>query len=445
MGSAGGAPMQAYQTAPCPYCGATWNQPGAQACANCRNPLPPPQPGYAPPGYAPGPPQGQPPQGPAQQPGYPYGGPNYPPQNYPQPPPQYPGPPPGYPNQAGQPGQPAYPSYAPPGYGQNPGYPQQQGYGQVPGYPGYAPEAQTASGRASTTLRIFGQAVTVPMALPPAVVERQQAIVNGVLGLVALLVLLFGIMPVVASGQISTANQSLTAVASHQGKVDAVFTQIFNAKTNTSDPVAFKGPFDKLAKSFNDGLTLVQADEAALNSIDQRLSLIQWVTPSKGAEIAAERHRLSAALAGLKQADQAFTASVNEAKVIQPYIDALIDYTKIGAALAKRDLVGAGAPYPDAQQKIELAVSFAGAPGLPPQIAKQVNSFNDVLTNTESLVQAIQAKDAAGIKKYTDAMNAALKAMSGPDETLPADYETKTFGPMQKAYDAAMKAIKSGS
>jgi len=82
---------------------------------------------------------------------------------------------------------------------------------------------------------------------------------------------------------------------------------------------------------------------------------------------------------------------------------------------------------------------------LPPQIAKQVRSFNDVLTNTESLVQAIQAKDAAGIKKYTDAMNAALKAMSAPDETLPADYETKTFGPMQKSYDAAMKAIKSGS
>src|SRR2546423_9497484 len=315
--------MQAYQTAPCPYCGATWNQPGAQVCANCRNPLPPPQPGYAPPGYAPGPPQGQQgqqPPGPDQQPGYPYGGPSYPPQSYPQPP-QYPGPPPGYPGQA--PGQPGYPSYAPPGYGQNPGYPPQPGYGQ--GYPGYAPEAQPATGRASTTLRIFGQAVTVPVALPPAVVERQQAIVNGVLGLVALLVVLFGVMPGVASGQISAANHSLASAASHQAKVDAVFVQIFNAKTNTSDPIAFKGPFDKLAKSFNDGLALVQADETALNSVDQRLSLIQWVAPAKGTEISSERHRLSAALLGLKQADQAFTAAVNEAKVIQPYIDALID------------------------------------------------------------------------------------------------------------------------
>ena len=32
--------MQAYQSAPCLYCGATWNPPGAQACAKCHNPLP---------------------------------------------------------------------------------------------------------------------------------------------------------------------------------------------------------------------------------------------------------------------------------------------------------------------------------------------------------------------------------------------------------------------
>ena len=39
----------------------------------------------------------------------------------------------------------------------------------------------------------------------------------------------------------------------------------------------------------------------------------------------------------------------------------------------------------------------------------------------------------------------ALAAMASPAETLAADYESKTFGPMQKAYDAAMKAIKSAS
>ncbi|HSO93812.1 MAG TPA: hypothetical protein VLS53_05000, partial [Candidatus Dormibacteraeota bacterium] len=73
--------MQAYQSAPCPYCGITWNPPGAQACANCRNALPPAPPAYAPPGY---PPTGyQQPGGAAPgQPQQPYGGPGQPQQPY---------------------------------------------------------------------------------------------------------------------------------------------------------------------------------------------------------------------------------------------------------------------------------------------------------------------------------------------------------------------------
>jgi hypothetical protein len=418
--------MQAYQSPPCPYCGITWNQPGAQTCANCRNQLPPPQASYAPPGYAP------------QQGNQPYGQPNYPQQGYAQQPP-YPGGPGGYPGQPGEPGQ--YPSYAPPGYSQNPGYPPQPGYGQE--YGGYAPAGGPAA--PGTTLRVFGQTFTLPVVLPPSLLRLQRQIVAGAVGLVVLLVLLLGVLPAIATGQISAANQTLTTAASHQAKVDAVFAQIIGSSNSSTDPATLKTQDAKLATSFNNGLTLVQSDEAALKSVDQSLSLLKWGAPSKGAQINSERQRLAAALAGLQQADKAMTASVNESKVLQPYLDALIDYTKMNAALAKRDLVGAGAPYPDAQQKIELAMSLSGAPGLAPQFAKQVSSLNDVLTNTESLIQAIQAKDPVGIKKSTDATNAALKAMASPDETLPADYYSKTFGPMQKAYDAAMKAIKSGS
>ena len=425
--------MQAYQSAPCPYCGVTWNPPGAQTCGNCRNPLPPPQAAYTPPGYAPGPPQGPPPSGPGQAPGYPYGAQNYPQPGYPQSPQQYPGAPAGYP---GQP--PQYPSYAPPGYPS--GYPPQPG-ADAQGYPSYAPAAAPAA--PSTTLRLFGQSITVPVALPPALVQYQKQVVYGVVGVIALLIVLFGITPGLASSQITGGSQALITAASHQARVDAVFVQLIGEQSGSSDPNAMKAQFDKLATSFNDGLALVQSDEAALKSSDQRLSILQWVTPSKGAEIASERHRLAAALAGLQQADTAMTAGVNMAKVIQPFIDALIDYSKMGAALAKHDLVGAGALYPDAQAKMQTAISQAGAPGLPPQMAKQLNSFNDVLTDTESLIQAIQAKNAADIKKYTDLGNAALKAMSSPAETLPADYASKTFGPMQKTYDAAMKAIKS--
>ena len=415
--------MQAYQSAPCPYCGATWNPPGAQTCTNCRNQLPPPQASYTPPGYTP---QGPP----GQAPGYPYGAPNYAPPGYPQGPPSFPGAPPGYPGQPGQ-----YPSYGPPGYASQPGYPPGA---EAQGYPTYAAPAAPAG----TTIRVLGQAVTLPVALPPAVLQYQKQITYGVVGVLALLVVLFGITPALAGGQLTAGSQARAAAASHRSRIDAVFTQ-FLTQSTSNDATVMKTQFDKLAPSFSDGLTLVQADEAALNSADQRLSYLQWVTPSKSAAITGERRRLAAALSGLRQADTALTAAVNEAKVMVPYLDAQIDYVKMGVALNKHDLVGAGALYPDAQAKLQTAISLGGAPGLPVQIAKQLSSFSDVLTNAESLIQATQAKNAADIKKYNDAMNAALKAMSTAAETVPADYVSKTFGPMQKAYDDAMKAIKS--
>ena len=391
--------MQAYQSAPCPYCGATWNPPGAQACANCRNALPPPSPGYAPPGYAP--------QGQEQQPPAPYGTPNYPPQGYPQMP-QYPGAPNGYPGQPGQPGSP-YPTYAPPGYAQGPGYPQQPGaYGQPPGYPTYAAADAPASG--STALRLFGQTFTVPMALPPIVVRYQQELAYAILGVVGLMVLLLGVTPALASSQIAGADQAVATAVIHQSKIDAGFASFFAPDSSATDLAGLKAQAVKDLQSIDNALAIVQADEAALRGADQRLVVLQFVAPPSGAAIAAERQRLKTALDGLKQADEALTAGSNQGKVMMPALDAMIDFTKMYAAIGKHDLAGAGAPYPDAQQKLQLALSLDHAPGVPDALAKQISAFNDLVSNTESLVQAIANKDAAATKKNSDAVQAGLKS-----------------------------------
>ena len=424
--------MQAYQSAPCPYCGATWNPPGAQACANCRNALPPPSPGYAPPGY---PPQGQEQQPPAPAP---YGAPNYPPQGYPQMP-QYPGAPNGYPGQPGQPGSP-YPTYAPPGYAQGPGYPQQPGaYGQAPGYPTYAADAP-ASG--STALRLFGQTFTVPMALPPIVVRYQQELAYAILGVVGLMVLLLGVTPALASSQIAGADQAVATAVIHQSKIDAGFASFFAPDSSATDLAGLKAQAVKDLQSIDNALAIVQADEAALRGADQRLVVLQFVAPPSGAAIAAERQRLKTALDGLKQADEALTAGSNQGKVMMPALDAMIDFTKMYAAIGKHDLAGAGAPYPDAQQKLQLALSLDHAPGVPDALAKQISAFNDLVNNTESLVQAIANKDAAATKKYSDAVQAGLKTLTALEAALPADYEVKTYAHLQKGYDAAMKSLK---
>jgi hypothetical protein len=432
--------MQAYQSAPCPYCGATWNQPGAQACANCRNPLPAPAASYTPPGYAPS----QQPPAPGQ-PSYPFPGQGYPPQGYPpqgypQPPP-YPGAPASYPGQPA-PGPPGpYQPYPLQGYPPA-GYPQ-PGYGPNPGYAGYAPPAQSTPAASGSTIRLLGQTVTVPLNLPPQLLQNWKPIAYAAGALLAALLLLFVIAPGVAAGQLSSARTALSTAVSHQQKVDAGFTSFFAPDPTSGDYAVVKAQAEKEIQAENVGLALVQADEAAIKDADFRLSLLQWVAlPSRGA-IADERHRLGIALSGLAQADQGLTAAVNQGKVLLPVYDALIHFTKMQAALNKRDLATAGAHYPDAQQKVDLALSLAGAPGIPPGFTNALRAFNDLLNSAESLVQAIQNKDAAATKKYSDAVQAGLKNVSALSQSLPADYEVKTFGPMQKAYDAGIKSIKS--
>jgi hypothetical protein len=306
----------------------------------------------------------------------------------------------------------------------------------------YAPPAAPG-----TTLQLFGRTVQLPVALPPGVVRYLPAI-KGVAGwaaaLVAALVLIGGILPAVASSQISSADQALAIASTHQSKVEGGFASLFAPHLSTNDLNVIQTQAVKDAQSVNGALAIVRADEAALDGANLRLMILQWLAPPSRSAIARERVRLSTGRDGLGQADMALTAGANQAKVLLPVYDAMIGFTKMYTAMGKRDLAGAGAPYPDAHRKVQLAMSLDHAPGVPEALAKEVSAFNDLLNNIESLVQAIQSKDAAGTKKYSDAVQAGLKTMSTLPKTIPADYQIKTYGPMQKAYDRAMTTIKTG-
>src|SRR2546425_1623910 len=289
--------MQAYQSAPCPSCGATWNQPGAQTCANCRNPLPPAQPGYAPPGYA------------------------------------------------------------PPDSAQGPAYPQPPaGYGQPAQYPTFVPGAAAAPSQGSTTLNLLGQRITIPMVLPSAVVARQKQIVYAIAGFVALLLLLFSVAPALVAGQIAGSERMVAGTVADQAKVEAGFTSLF-AANSTTDINATRAQSSKNAQSINSALATVQADESALRGADLRLFVLQFVALPSSRPIAAERQRIKTGLDALRQADEALTAGANQAKVMVPVYDAMVDFTKMYAALNRHDLAGAGAPHTHAQHTKQLALS----------------------------------------------------------------------------------------
>jgi hypothetical protein len=285
--------MQAYQSSPCPYCGATWNPPGAQTCANCRNQLPPPGAAYTPPGYPPAQAPGQPEapdqpqysdpnQGYAAPPGYPqpaqpdysqapppgYGQPAQP--DYGQQQPDYSQQPPDYGQQAqpnyGQP-QPDYGQQPQPGYGgPQPGYgypaPGQPG-GPPPGYPGYpaqpgayqtyqppaygAPAPAPAQGQ---TITILGQTFTLPFELPFALPSIPALPASGlslpkvrlrlnlaplkplvfILAAIAVVwVFLNAVVPVLATSNLKAADQAVSSAIAHQTSTDAAFSLGFTA------------------------------------------------------------------------------------------------------------------------------------------------------------------------------------------------------------------------
>jgi len=380
--------MQAYQSPPCPTCGATWNQPGAQTCANCRNPLPPAQPSFAPPGYAP-------------------------------------------------------PSYPPPGYTQGPAYPQPPaGYSQPAQYPTFVPGAAAPSSQGSTTLNLFGQTITIPMVLPQVLVAQQKRIVYAITGVLALLLLLFVIAPALAAGQIAGAERVVVGTVADQAKVEAGFTSLF-AANSTTDINVTRAQAARNAQSINSALATVQADESALRGADLRLFVLSFVAPPSSHPIAAERQRIKTGLDALRPADEALTAGANQGKVMLPVYDAIIDFTKMYAALNKHDLTGAGAPYPDAQRKVQVAMSLDHATGVPDALPKQLADFNDLVNNTQSRVTAIQNKDSAGTKKYSGLVQAGLKLLAPLTNAITPAYEAKTYGSLQKGYEASIRALKN--
>jgi hypothetical protein len=490
--------MQAYQSSPCPYCGATWNPPGAQTCANCRNQLPPPEAAYTPPGYAPqqpGQPQApdqpqypDPNQGYAPQPGYPQPAqPEYTPDYGQQPQPGYPQPDygqqpqpdygqqpqPGY----GQPPQPGYGQPPQPGYGAPPpgyGYPAQAQPGGPQGYPGYpaqpgaypnyqpptygAPAPAPAQGQ---TITILGQTFTLPFELPfalpslpagglslPKVRVRVslaplKPLIFILAGIAVVWVFLNAVVPVLATSNLKAADQAVSSAIGHQAAIDAAISRAFSSTGKdpmTDLPGAQQGMDARLASS-QAALDQVKADESAIATLDQHLGWLSPVSGSRSSEIAAARHHLEAALVPLQKVDQVLTGFVAQERQIEQVFASMAVWKTMSDDLAKKDAAGAIALNPDAQQKLQTATVSGQGTDVPPASVQYTKNFQSVLDNTEKLAEAVQAKDNAGVAKYTAAMQAAIRAMQFDGNGALA-WNLKRFQPLLDAYHAGIRALK---
>lgn len=466
--------MQAYQTPPCPYCGATWNPPGAQTCANCRNQLPPPQAAYAPPGYTPEQPPGQPVAPEQPQYGDPNQGYSVPP-GYPQPSaPDY-----GQPPQAGYGQQPEYGQQAPPGYAPPPGYgypppeqaPAYPGYPGYPaasgGYPGFPPPAYSQPGsgapppQAGQTFTILGQTFDLPFSLPalplsglsglslPRVrinlnLARFKPVLYGLAAIAVVWVFLNAVVPALATANLQAANQAVSAAVGHQAKTDAALAQAFTitGKDPMTDVVAAQTVMEARVAGNQAILDQVKADENTISTVDQHLAWLSPLSGSRAASIAAVRQRTHAAMVALQQADQVLTGAVDQERQLDQLFASIAVWKTMQQDLAKHDPASAASVYPDAQQKLQTALTSSAGSDIPPASVAYTKNFQPVLDNTENLAEALQAKDSAGIAKYTAAMQAALRALSF-DVPGALAWNLKMFQPLIDGYHAGMRSLKA--
>jgi hypothetical protein len=304
------------------------------------------------------------------------------------------------------------------------------------------PEQGSAAGQPSRAVRLFGRSVTLPPGLA-ASSKSLRSLAYIAAGAIVLAVALFGVLPAIASAQISAAEQVMATTVSHKPTVDAGFTNLFASGPGSKDLTAAKAEMAKHFQAVDDALALVQTDEHDLSSIDQTLGILQVIAlPSHGA-IDAERQRINAALSGLAQADSALTVGSEEGKVMAPYVDALIGLNKMNAALNKRDLGGAAAAYPDAQRSLQQAIDLAQAPGLPAGTLEQLHALNNFLQTYQNFIQAAQNKDTAAMKADLASIQTQGKAFQALSNAVPSDWDLKTFGPNLKAYDASIKGLSS--
>ena len=499
--------MQAYQSSPCPYCGATWNPPGAQTCANCRNQLPPPGAAYTPPGYPPAQ-APDPPQAPDQPQ---YSDPNQgyaPPAGYPQPaqPDYSQAPPPGY-GQPAQPdygqqqqpdysqqqpdyGQPAQPNYgqpAQPDYGQQPqpgygapqpgyGYPAPgQPGGPPPGYPGYpaqpgayqtyqppaygAPVPAPAQGQ---TITILGQTFTLPFELPfalPALPAARLSLpkVHLKLSLAPLKPLIFilaaiavvwvflnAVVPVLATGNLKAADQAISSAVAHQAGIDTVVSQAF-AATN-------KDPMTNLAVAQT-------AMDARLSSAQTALAQVQ---ADEGAVKSVDQHLAllspvsgsrSASIAAARQ--RLHTAAVALQKIDQVLTGFTDQDRQLGQVFAS---IAVWRAMMDDLAKHDPATALSIYPDAQQklQAAMASSTGSDIppasvaYTKNFQLVLDNAQKLAAATQAKDNAgaakANAAMQAAvraQGYDNNGALAWNLKLFQPLLDAYHAGIRSLKS--
>ena len=245
-----------------------------------------------------------------------------------------------------------------------------------------------------------------------------------------------------AGGPVARADSALHIAISHNNEmVDSFNNDPFKGidlKSNNVDVAAVKTAVATDKQKVAKWQALVSSDRSTLQQVRPDLKSSLLTVPEQGT-LDRHRQRVEAALSALTSAQKGIDLYTKELAFIDPFLDAMAGFEAIGKAGTANDLAGIKAQLPATGASIQKAIDLAQPPAVPAELGPTLKAVQQLLSDVQALVTAVEANDAAGIQKYAAAVEAEGNNLSKYDATSLGSAIKALYKPLQDAYDRDMK------
>lgn len=301
--------------------------------------------------------------------------------------------------------------------------------------------------RTESTAAIAAEPPQPPTAAPaPEATRRGSArrwLIIGAIAVVFLLIIGYVIGgAAAASGPVARADTALqTAVSHNNDTADSFSSNPFTGidlKSDNPDIPAAKTAVATEKQKLSKWQALVLRDRTALQQVRPELKSSFLTLPEQGT-LDRHRQRVEAALSALSSAQKAIDLYTAELTFIDPFLDAMAGFEAIGKAGTANDLAGIKAQLPGTGASIQKAIELAQPPAIPAELGPTLKAIQQMLSDMQALVAAVEANDAAGVQKYGTAIDAEANNLSQYDSTAVETAMKALYKPLSDAYDRDMK------
>ena len=250
-----------------------------------------------------------------------------------------------------------------------------------------------------------------------------------------------------AGGPVARADSALhTAVSHNNDIVDSFSNDPFKGIDLTSDNpdiAAAKAAVATDKQKVVKWQAMVSSDRATLRNVRPELKSSVFTLPEQGT-LDRHRQRVDAALSALNTAQKGIDLYTKEFAFVDPFLDAMAGFEAIGKAGTANDIAGVKAQLPGTGASMQKAIDLAQPPAVPAELAPALKGIQQVLTDLQSLVTAVEANDASAAQKAGTALEADAAVLDKYDWTAAETATKALFQPLIDAYNRDMK-IAAGS